>query len=464
MRTETAAPLARRLKNRHIQMIALGGAIGTGLFYGSAASIQLVGPGVILSYLIGGAIMYLIMRMLGEMSVEEPVAGAFSHFAFKYWGPFAGFAAGWNYWLLYVLVSMAELTVVGIYAAFWFPDIPAWATALAVLVTITAINLINVRFFGEAEFWFALVKVAAVIGMIVLGLVLIVFGLGGPATGLSNLWRHGGFLPHGVTGLVLSLAVVMFSFGGTELIGIAAGEAEEPRRSIPRAIRQVMWRILIFYVGSLAVLLVIFPWNRVGMEGSPFVTIFSQLGIPSAAHILNFVVLTAAISVYNSAIYSNGRMLYSLAEQGNAPRIFKKVSANRIPYVAILFSSACTLGAVVLNYLIPGSAFMQVMAVATAAAATTWVLIVIVHLKFRQKRRSLGPSFFPALFYPAANYLCIAFMALLLTVMSQLEDMRSAVYVLPVWLGILFASYRVKVALARPGAHPDATAAGRTSG
>ncbi|VFR54314.1 Aromatic amino acid transport protein AroP [plant metagenome] len=446
MQAETAAPLARRLKNRHIQMIALGGAIGTGLFYGSAASIQLVGPSVILSYVIGGAVIYLIMRMLGEMSVQEPVAGAFSHFAFKYCGPFAGFVSGWNYWLLYVLVSMAELTVVGIYVGYWFPDIPGWATALTVLVAITAINLINVRFFGEAEFWFALVKVAAVIGMIVLGLVLIVFGLGGPATGVGNLWQHGGFLPHGMTGLVLSLAVVMFSFGGTELIGITAGEAEEPRKSIPRAIRQVMWRILIFYVGSLTVLLVIFPWSRVGMDGSPFVTIFSQLGIPAAAHILNFVVLTAAISVYNSAIYSNGRMLYSLAEQGNAPRIFKTVSANKIPYVAILFSSSCTLAAVILNYLIPGSAFMQIMAVATAAAALTWVLIIVVHLRFRRQRETArAPSFFPALFHPAANYLCIGFMVLLLGVMSQLEDMKSAVYVLPIWLAVLAVSYGCKM-------------------
>ncbi|CAI9405732.1 Aromatic amino acid transport protein AroP [Pleomorphomonas sp. T1.2MG-36] len=442
MSSETQSHLSRGLKNRHIQMIALGGAIGTGLFYGSAASIQLVGPGIIVSYIIGGFVMYLIMRMLGEMSTEEPVAGAFSHFAYKYWGEFAGFLAGWNYWFLYILVSMAELTVVGIYVAYWFPDFPAWLTSLIVLVTITAVNLINVRLYGEAEFWFAIIKVLAVIGMIVLGLVLILFGLGGEATGLSNLWIHGGFFPNGMWGLLLSLVVVMFSFGGTELIGITAGEADDPKKSIPQAIRQVMWRILIFYIGALTVMMIIFPWNQVGMEGSPFVTIFSKLGIGSAAHILNFVVLTAAISVYNSGIYSNGRMLYSLAEQGNAPKVFTKLGANKVPYVAILFSSACTLVVVAINYLIPEGAFMQVMAVATTAATITWVMIVLVHMKFRKAHAAdVAKLTFPAPFYPIANYFCVGFMALVIIMMTQMESMQMAVFVLPAWLIVLYVGF-----------------------
>jgi AAT family amino acid transporter/aromatic amino acid transport protein AroP len=445
MSSDTQSHLARGLKNRHIQMIALGGAIGTGLFYGSAASIQLVGPGIIVSYIIGGFVMYLIMRMLGEMSTEEPVAGAFSHFAYKYWGEFAGFLAGWNYWFLYILVSMAELTVVGIYVAYWFPDFPAWLTSLIVLVSITAINLINVRLYGEAEFWFAIIKVLAVIGMIVLGLVLIIFGLGGEATGISNLWVHDGFFPHGMWGLLLSLVVVMFSFGGTELIGITAGEADDPKKSIPQAIRQVMWRILIFYIGALTVMMIIFPWNQVGMEGSPFVTIFSKLGIGSAANILNFVVLTAAISVYNSGIYSNGRMLYSLAEQGNAPKLFMKLGANKVPYVAILFSSACTLVVVAINYLIPEGAFMQVMAVATTAATITWVMIVLVHLKFRKAHaKDAAKLTFPAPFYPIANYVCVAFMALIIFMMTQLDSMRMAVLVLPAWLIVLYAGFLIR--------------------
>ncbi|MDR3435619.1 amino acid permease [Telmatospirillum sp.] len=436
--------LARSLKNRHIQMIALGGAIGTGLFYGSAASIQLVGPGIIVSYLIGGAVMYLIMRMLGEMSTEEPVAGAFSHFAYKYWGQFPGFLAGWNYWFLYILVSMAELTVVGIYVAYWFPEFPAWATSLIVLLSITALNLVNVKFYGELEFWLALIKVVAVIGMIILGLALI-FGVAGAATGVGNLWVHGGFFPNGFGGLLLSLVVVMFSFGGTELIGITAGEADDPRKSVPQAIKQVMWRILIFYVGALTVMMIIFPWNQVGMEGSPFVTIFSKLGIGSAANILNFIVLSAAVSVYNSGIYSNGRMLYSLAEQGNAPKIFMKLGANRVPFVAILFSSICTLVAVAVNYLIPQGAFMQVMSVATTAATITWVMIVLVHRKFRMAHSDkTGELCFKAPFYPYANYFCVAFMIMIVALMTQMDSMRNSVYVLPAWLIVIYVGFRIK--------------------
>jgi len=395
--------------------------------------------------MIGGAIMYLIMRMLGEMSTQEPVAGAFSHFAYRYWGEFPGFLAGWNYWFLYILVSMAELTVVGIYVAYWFPDFPAWQTSLIVLVSITAINLVNVRLYGEFEFWFALIKVVAVIGMIVLGCVLIFSGLGGAATGLSNLWEHGGFLPNGPYGLLLSLVVVMFSFGGTELIGITAGEAADPRNSIPRAVRQVMWRILLFYVGALTVMMIIYPWNKVGMEGSPFVMIFSNLGIGSAATILNIVILSAAISVYNSGIYSNGRMLYSLAEQGNAPQIFLRLSGNKVPVIAILFSSFCTLAAVAVNYWIPDGAFMQVMAVATTAATITWVMIVLVHLRFRKAHQATSNGlFFKAPFYPYANYICVAFMAMIVVLMTQLESMRSAVFVLPVWLSVLYGGYKLK--------------------
>ena len=435
--------LARGLKNRHIQMIALGGAIGTGLFYGSAASIKLVGPGIIVAYMIGGFIMYMIMRMMGEMSTQEPVAGAFSHFAYKYCGRFPGFLSGWNYWFLYILVSMAELTVVGIYVTYWFPDFPAWATSLSVLVMITALNLANVNVYGELEFWFALVKVVALIGMILLGLALIFFDLGGAAIGVSNLWVHGGFFPNGIHGLLLSLVVVMFSFGGTELIGITAGEADDPKTSIPRAIRQVMWRILLFYVGSLSIMVIIFPWNQVGMEGSPFVTIFSKLGISSAAHILNFVVLSAAISVYNSGIYSNSRMLMGLAEQGNAPKIFMKLSGNKVPFVAILFSSAITLLVVVINYLVPEGAFMQVMAVATIAAVITWAMIVLVHMKFRQAHHDTQ-LLFKAPLFPYVNYLCVAFLALIVILMTQMPEMVTAVYVLPLWLGLIYVGFRLK--------------------
>ncbi|MDP4128126.1 MAG: amino acid permease, partial [Bacillota bacterium] len=286
-------------------MIALGGAIGTGLFYGSGTTIKLVGPGISLSFIIGGIAIFFIMRALGEMSVYEPVSGAFSHYAYRYWGDFAGFFSGWNYWFCYVVVSMAELSAIGVYINYWFPSVPTWLSALMFLITITLINLINVKTFGELEFWFSLIKVVAIIAMILFGLLIIFFGLGnnGRPIGLSNLWAHGGFLPNGLWGLLLSLVIVMFSFGGVELIGITAGEADNPTKSIPKAINQVVWRILLFYVGALLVLTIIYPWNLVGTVGSPFVEIFSKIGIPAAAGILNVVVLTAALSTYNRGLY-----------------------------------------------------------------------------------------------------------------------------------------------------------------
>jgi len=466
--------LVRKLKNRHIQMIALGGAIGTGLYYGSAEAISLAGPATILTYLIGGLIIYLIMRMLGEMSTQEPVAGAFSHFAYKYWGDFPGFFAGWNYWFLYVLVSIAELTVIGIYLDHWVM-IDHWKTSLTVLLIITVINLVTVRFFGEFEFWFAMVKVLAVIGMIVFGIFLIVSGYAGEGVKVSNLWNYGGFFPMGVGGMIMSFVIIMFSFGGTELVGITAGEAEEPRKSIPRAINQVMWRILLFYIGAMTVIMILSPWNMVGKIGSPFVMIFEHIGIPAAGHILNFVVITAAISVYNSGVYSNGRMLYSLARQNNAPQIFTRLSANHVPYAAILFSSCCTAVAIIINYTVPNEAFMRMMAVVTAAVATTWAMIILVHLRFRQQHnKSTTKLYFKAPFYPLANYLCLAFLGLLMLLMLmtgftaggsltqlftamgilapdaspwmslQVPDMSISVFVVPIWILVLYIGYRIR--------------------
>lgn len=471
---ENNARLVRTLKNRHIQMIALGGAIGTGLYYGSAEAIRLAGPATILAYLIGGFIIYLIMRMLGEMSTQEPVAGAFSYFAYKYWGDFPGFFAGWNYWFLYILVSIAELMVVGIYLDHWVM-IDHWKTSLIVLLTITIINLVTVRFFGEFEFWFALIKVLAVIGMIVFGIFLIITGFAGDSVKVSNLWDYGGFFPMGISGMVMSLVVIMFSFGGIELIGITAGEAEDPRRSIPRAIRQVTWRILLFYVGAMIVIMILSPWNIVDQMGSPFVMIFERIGIPAAGHLLNFVVITAAISVYNSGIYSNGRMLYGLAEQKNAPQIFMRLSRNHVPYAAILFSSCCTAIALVINYMMPNEAFMRMMAVVTAAVATTWAMIVLVHLRFRKEYRGNEDKlYFKAPFYPLSNYLCLGFLGLLILLMAatgftaegnltglftrlgifvpgaqplitlQVPDMSISAFVVPVWVLVLYIGYRIR--------------------
>lgn len=453
---ENSTQLKRGLKNRHIQMIALGGAIGTGLFYGSAQSIALVGPAILLSYLLGGFVIYLIMTMMGEMSTHEPVAGAFSHFSYKYWGEFPGFLAGWNYWFLYILVSMAELSVIGIYIQVWFPEIPLWASSLAVLVIITIINLFSIRVYGEFEFWFALVKVLAIILLIILGAYLILTGTEGAS--ISNLWKHDGFFPFGVKEFLLSLVIVMFSFGGTELIGITAAEADDPKRSIPKAIKQVIWRILLFYVLSIAVLMILYPWNEIGTDGSPFVIIFREMhigvvntpigAINIPATFFNIVVLSAAISVYNSGIYSNGRMLFGLAEQGNAPKLFKKLNRNSAPFVAILFSSLCTLVAVVVNFLVPEGAFMRIMSLAVAAATITWGLIVIVQYRFR-KQVDVKALTFKVPFYPFSNFFALAFLALLLVMMTQSGNMIYAVVVMPIWIAILYIGFLIKKSVAK---------------
>ena len=440
-----SSEMKRGLKNRHLQMIALGGAIGTGLFYGSASTIALAGPAVMLSYLIGGVVIFFIMRMLGEMAVDEPVSGSFSYYATKYWGKFPGFLSGWNYWFNYVLVSMAELTAVGIYMQFWYPDMPQWIAALVCLVVITAVNLINVRLYGEFEFWMSLVKISAIVLMIVLGLCLL-FGSGQPfPDNISNIWQNGGFMPNGWWGLALSITVVMFSFGGIELIGITAGEAENPDHTIPKAINQVIWRILIFYVGTMAVLMALWPWNKVGMEASPFVQIFSNVGVPAAAHILNFVVLTAAVSVYNSAIYSNSRMLYGLAMKNEAPEFLGKLSKRGVPVNGIFVSSGITLLCVALNYFFPGKVFMVLMSVATIAATISWMTITITHLKFRAKCLAEGKATkFKSPFYPVINYICMAFLLGVWGFMTQIEDMKLAVIILPIWLLLLWLGYKIK--------------------
>ncbi|RIV19676.1 amino acid permease [Alicyclobacillaceae bacterium I2511] len=437
--------LHRNLKNRHIQLIALGGAIGTGLFYGSATTIKLVGPGIIVSYLLGGIVIFLIMRALGEMAVDEPVSGSFSHYAYRYWGDFPGFLAGWNYWFNYIIVGMAELTAVGAYMHFWWPGLPVWISAFIFWVLITLVNLVNVKAFGEFEFWFALIKVVAIIAMIVLGIVLIFMGFG-HTTGtpmFSNLWIHGGFFPNGISGLLFSLVIVMFSFGGTELIGITAGEADNPSRSIPKAVNQVMWRILIFYIGSLAVIVTLYPWNKIGTTGSPFVEIFSNVGIPAAAFILNIVVITAAMSTFNSGLYSNGRMLYGLAKQGNAPRFFAYVSKPGAPIVGILFSSALVFLTVLINYVAPKSAFLYLVSVATAALIINWVMILIAHVKFRQQK-DVSVLKFRMPGFPLTSYVSLAFLALVVVMMAIMPEMRLALYIGLIWMVILYIAYKIK--------------------
>jgi aromatic amino acid transport protein AroP len=356
--------------------------------------------------------------------------------------------------VLYVLVGMSELTAVGKYVHYWWPDVPTWTTAAVFFVLINLINLTRVSWFGEAEFWFAIVKVVAIIGMIVFGGYLLFSDAGGSQASITNLWTHGGFMPNGWHGLLMALALIMFSFGGLELVGITAAEAAEPRKVIPRAINQLVYRILIFYIGALVVLLSLRPWDQLLLSlskggddyaSSPFVSVFSIIGDHLAANILNFVVLTAALSVYNSCVYCNSRMLYGLAVQGDAPKRFLTVNRRGVPTLAIGVSALMTFLCVVVNYTIPERALELLMSLVVAALVINWAMISFAHLKFRaaKDRQGVTPHF-KALFYPWANYLCLAFVVLILWIMTQIQGVAISVYVIPFWVGLMWVCYRVK--------------------
>lgn len=469
--SESMGTLRKSLKNRHIQLIALGGAIGTGLFYGSSDSISLAGPSILLAYLIGGLAIFMIVRALSEMSVEDPRAGAFSYYATRYWSKRAGFVSGWNYWFNYILVSMVELSVVGAFVNYWFPAIPPWVSAAFFLVIITAANLLGVRKFGEFEFWFAIIKIVAVVAMIIGGLAVIAFMLptdSGIAASFVNWFAiEGGFMPHGLmertsdgqwTGLLMALCVVMFSFGGTELIGITAGEAEDPRKTIPRATNGIVWRILVFYIAALGVIMAVVPWNTIDGSMSPFVQIFDSVGIYFAAGILNFVCLTAVMSVYNSGLYSNSRMLFSLARQGNAPLFLGRLNKKGVPVAGVLLSSAVTVVAVVVVFLWPDFAFNYLMSIATIAGIINWTIIMITELHFRKEvaagrgpgelagltgKDALDKIQFKLPFARVMPYIVLTFLMFVVVMMCFSPSYLVAVIVGPIWIGILLIAYQV---------------------
>ena len=439
--TAQGGPLKRELGERHIRLMALGACIGVGLFLGSAKAIEMAGPAIMLSYIIGGLAILVIMRALGEMAVHNPVAGSFSRYAQDYLGPLAGFLTGWNYWFLWLVTCVAEITAVAVYMGVWFPDTPRWIWALAALISMGTINLIAVKAFGEFEFWFALIKIVTIIAMVIGGVGIIAFGFGndGVALGISNLWAYGGFMPNGVQGVLMSLQMVMFAYLGVEMIGLTAGEAKNPQKTIPSAIGSVFWRILLFYVGALFVILSIYPWNEIGTQGSPFVMTFERLGIKTAAGIINFVVITAALSSCNGGIFSTGRMLYSLAQNGQAPATFGTTSSNGVPRKALLLSIFALLLGVLLNYLVPDQVFVWVTSIATFGAIWTWLMILLAQLKFR---KSLSPAEQAGLkyrmwLYPVSSYLALAFLVLVVGLMAYFPDTRVALYVGPAFLLLL---------------------------
>ena len=446
--------LVRGLKDRHVQLIAIGGAIGVGLFLGSATAISRAGPGLVLAYAVGGVAIFFIMRALGELLMYRPVAGSFASYAEEFVGPWAGFTTGWSYWFMWVVTGMAEITAVAVYVHYWFPGIPQWLPALVTLGVLYGVNLIAVKVFGELEFWFALVKVVTIIAMLVIGLVVILFGVGplGQTASFSNLVNHGGLFPTGILGVVLVLQIVMFAYQGVELVGVTAGEAEDPERTLPHAVNSIVWRILIFYLGALIVIMSVLPWTEFHPGVSPFVKVFEGVGIPAAAGIINFVVITAAASSCNSGIFSTGRMLYTLAQFRLAPAAFAKVNARHVPATAITFSAALMLIGVALNYVVPEEVFIWVTSVALVGSLWTWGMIMFSHLRFREAVAAgrIKASSFRMPGAPIANWVVIGFLVLIALFLGIDPDTRVALYVAPIWFAILALGYRLVRAEASP--------------
>jgi len=406
--------LQRRLTQRQLTMLALGGPIGVGLFLGSSITIRLAGPGVILSYLLGAILAMIVAYAIAEMAVVHPVAGAFGIYAETYLNPWSGFAVRATYGLVQIIAIGAEVTAVAIYCGFWFPQVPQWVWVVAASISLVAINALQVGNFGEFEYWFAVVKVSAILVFIAIGGMLIA-GVGpGPALGFSNLVAHGGLFPFGLKGVWLALSLVLTSYMGVEVIAVTAGEACNPEKSIPRAMRSIVYRLICFYVLAMIAMLAMTPWNRVegdgGISGSPFVAAFSGVGIPYAASIMNLVVITAALSSCNADLYLTTRMLFSLSRSGYAPTWISRLSRNGVPHRALALSTAGMLAAILLAIYAPSRAFLILYGVAVAGMFFVWTVILLCHIRFRN---SLGPETRARLplrlaFSPYSNWLGVA--------------------------------------------------------
>jgi amino acid transporter, AAT family len=450
-----ATDLARNLHNRHIQLIAIGGTIGVGLFLGSAKAIHNAGPGLLLAYAVGGVAIFFIMRALGELLTYRPVAGSFATYADEFCGPFPGFVTGWSYWFAWVATVMAEITAIGIYVRLWLPQVPQWLPSLVALAVLYGANLLAVRVFGELEFWFALIKVVTIVALIVAGLAVIVLHVGelGATASFSNLWSHGGFLPGGLLAVLLTLQIVMFAYEGVELIGVTAGESQNPAVVLPRATNGIIARILIFYLGALLVIMSLVPWTELDPKMSPFVFVFGKLGLPGAASIVNLVVITAAASSCNSGLFSTGRMLWTLGQRGQAPRAFAALNREHVPAAGIHASAAVMLLGVALNYWVPERVFTMVTSLALIGTLWTWGIILVTHANYRRAvaagRAAAAPFRMPGA--PLANYLVLAFLVLVTVMLARDPDTRVALYVAPVWFGLLALGYW-RTASARGGA------------
>jgi amino acid transporter, AAT family len=436
--------MKRGLEARHIQMIALGGTIGVGLFMGSASTIQWTGPSVLLAYAVSGVFIFFIMRAMGEMLYLEPSTGSFATFGHKYIHPLAGYMTAWSNWFQWVIVGMAEIIAVGTYMNYWFPDLPVWIPGIIAMIILGLANLISVKSFGELEFWFAMIKIVTIVLMIIAGLGLIFFGFGngGNAIGLSNLWEHGGFFTGGWTGFFFALSLVVAAYQGVELIGITAGEAKDPQKTLTKAIQSIIWRILIFYIGAIFVIVTVYPWDQLNSIGSPFVATFAKVGITIAAGLINFVVITAAMSGCNSGIYSAGRMLYTLAKNGQAPKIFMKLSTNGVPLFGTFGVMVGLAIGVILSYIAPENLFVYVYSASVLPGMIPWFVILISQIRFRKiKGAEMDNHPFKMPFAPVSNYLTIAYLIMVLIGMWVNDDTRISLVVGVIFLGIVVISF-----------------------
>jgi L-asparagine permease len=412
------------LKPRQVRMIAIGGAIGTGLFLGAGGRLQSAGPALALVYLICGIFSFLILRALGELVMHRPTSGSFVSYAREFLGERGSFVAGWLYYLNWAMTGIVDITAVALYMKYWgtFADVPQWLFALIALTLVTLMNMIAVKWFGEMEFWFSLVKVAALVLFLIIGVVFLISGyhIAGHSTGVHLIADNGGLFPHGLLPAIIIVQGVVFAYAGIELIGTAAGEAQDARKILPGAINSVMWRIALFYVGSVVLLVLLLPWTAYKAGVSPFVTFFGALGVPGIGSVMNIVVLTAALSSLNSGLYSTGRVLRSLAMGGSAPPFVAKMNAQKVPYGGILATVAIYLIGVVLNYVVPSEVFEIVLNIASLGIVSTWGFIIICQMLFRRAvhRGELHGVDFRMPFAPVTSWLTLAFLLGVLVLMG----------------------------------------------
>ena len=418
--------LKRSMTAGQMEMISLGGAIGVGLFMGSTSTIKWTGPSVLLAYMFVGLILYIVMRALGEMLYVSPGTGSFADYAAEYISPLAGYLAEWANVFQYIVVGISEVVAATEYLKFWWPEVSVFWSGIIIIAFLLLANLASAKAYGTLEFWFAMIKVVTIVIMIILGLLVILLGVGnhGKPIGFSNLWSHGGFFTGGVKGFFFSMAIIAGSYEGIELIGISAGEVANPQEAIVKSVKSVLWRILIFYVGAIFVIVTIYPWNQLSNIGSPFVETFTKVGITAAAGIINFVVLTAALSGANSGIYSSSRMLFKLAHEGEAPNTFGKLSKRIVPDRAIVGITSGILIGFILNLIMStmnksmGELFVVVYSSSVLPGMVAWFVILISELKFRKNNSHLMAEHpFKLPLYPYSNYFAFAMLLVIVVFM-----------------------------------------------